>query len=110
MGVIIKRPIANAVWRYRSEARKHLRPALLGAPPETQVRFPGADAKKTAAIALGFALHCPGVHTAIVGTSKPGRWRENAAMLESDPLPHELFQAIRARWREIASPDWIGQT
>ena len=49
------------------------------------------------------------MNTAIVGTTKPGRWRENAAMLEAQPLAHEQFQAIRARWREVADPTWVGQ-
>ena len=74
-----------------------------------QYDFTTGEAKNAAAIALGFALHCPGVHTAIVGTAKPGRWRENAAMFDREPLAHEQFQAIRARWREVAEPTWVGQ-
>jgi aryl-alcohol dehydrogenase-like predicted oxidoreductase len=109
MGVIIKRPIANAVWRFAHKPENSYVVPYWERLQKLQYDFLGGDAKKIAAIALGFALHCHGVHTAIVGTSKPGRWRENAAMLESDPLPHEQFQAIRARWREVASPDWIGQ-
>jgi aryl-alcohol dehydrogenase-like predicted oxidoreductase len=110
MGVIIKRPIANAVWRFAQKPENTYVQPYWERLQKLQYDFLGPDPKKTAAIALGFALHCPGVHTAIVGTSKPGRWRENAAMLETDPLPHELFQSIRARWRETAPPDWIGQT
>jgi aryl-alcohol dehydrogenase-like predicted oxidoreductase len=110
MGVIIKRPIANAVWRHAQKPENSYVVPYWERLQKLQYDFLGGDPKKTAAIALGFALHCHGVHTAIVGTSKPGRWRENAAMLESEPIPHEQFQAIRARWREIATPDWIGQT
>jgi hypothetical protein len=50
------------------------------------------------------------VHTAIVGTKNPTRWRENAALLEAGPLPTAQFEAIRARWKEVAEPSWIGQT
>jgi aryl-alcohol dehydrogenase-like predicted oxidoreductase len=110
MGVIIKRPIANGVWRHVQKPENSYIQPYWERLQKLQYDFVGTDPKKTAAIALGFALHCPGVHTAIVGTSKPGRWRENAAMLESEPLPHPMFQSIRARWREIAPPDWIGQT
>ncbi len=110
MGVIIKRPLANAVWRFAQKPENGYVVPYWERLQKLQYDFLGGDATKTAAIALGFALHCPGVHTAIVGTAKPGRWRENAAMLESDPLPHEQFQAIRARWREVAPPEWIGQT
>ena len=110
MGVIIKRPLANAVWRFAQKPENNYVVPYWERLQKLQYEFLGGDATKTAAIALGFALHCPGVHTAIVGTAKPGRWRENAAMLESNPLPHEQFQAIRARWREVAPPEWIGQT
>ena len=44
----------------------------------------------------------PGVHTAIVGTTKAGRWRENAEMLAAGPLPAETFERIRTRWRAVA--------
>lgn len=51
-----------------------------------------------------------GMHRAIVGTQNPTRLRENAALLEVGPLPDAQFEAIRARWKEIAEPSWIGQT
>ena len=110
MGVIIKRPLANAVWRFAQKPENSYVVPYWERLQKLEYDFLGGDAKKTAAIALGFALHCPGVHTAIVGTSKPGRFSENAAMLERDPLPHDQFQAIRGRWREVATPEWIGQT
>ena len=110
MGVIVKRPIANAVWRY---AQKPANDYIL--PYWERLRkldydFLKDDGKKPIAIALRFTLSVPGVHTAIVGTSNPGRWRENAALLEAGPLSPEQFQAIRARWREAADATWVGQT
>jgi aryl-alcohol dehydrogenase-like predicted oxidoreductase len=110
MGVIIKRPIANAVWKYAQKPENTYVQPYWERLQKLQYDFVGNGAGKTAAIALGFTLHCPGVHTAIVGTTKPSRWRENAALLEAGPLPHEQFQAIRARWREVAPPAWIGLT
>ena len=110
MGVIIKRPIANAVWRFSQKPDNNYVVPYWERLQKLEYDFLKGDPAKVAAIALGFTLHCPGAHTAIVGSSKAGRWRENAALLETQPLPHELFKAIRARWREVASPDWIGQT
>ena len=60
-------------------------------------------------IALRFTLNVPGVCTAIVGTTRPNRWQENAKTLENGPLGKEKFDAIRKRWKEIAGSDWIGQ-
>ena len=52
----------------------------------------------------------PGVHTAIVGTTKPERIQENAAILEAGPLPKDLFEKIRSRWHEVADDTWVGET
>jgi aryl-alcohol dehydrogenase-like predicted oxidoreductase len=51
----------------------------------------------------------PGVHTAIVGTTKPARWQENAALLSEGALPKIEIARIRARWREVAESSWEGQ-
>ncbi|MCC6152982.1 MAG: aldo/keto reductase, partial [Candidatus Hydrogenedentes bacterium] len=74
-----------------------------------QYDFLKADLDVAVSIALRFTLSQPGVHTAIVGTKKPGRWKHNAALLESGPLPQAEIDAIRARWNEIAETSWVGQ-
>jgi hypothetical protein len=61
------------------------------------------------ATALRFTLGVPGVHTAIVGTTKPERWQQNAASLEAGALPADGLDGIRARWREVADASWVGQ-
>jgi len=111
IGVIAKRPLANVAWnngnlpptdaygRVYWERLQRLKLDLLE-----------GDLKETVAIALRFTLSVHGVHTAIVGTATPGRFNENAAILAAGPLPKELFDSIRARWREVARPSWVGQT
>ena len=109
MGVIAKRPVANAVWRHETRPEnEYIRPYW------ERVRrldydFLKGDARKAMSTALRFTLTVPGVHTAIVGTSKPGRWRENAELLAAGPLPPREFEAILARWKEVAGPDWGGE-
>ena len=110
MGVIAKRPIANAAWKtghkpiqgYHHEYWERLR--------KLNYEFlRNADLEKTIGIALRFTLSVPGVHTAIVGTKKPERWQENAQLLEAGPLSEAEFHAIRHRWEEYAPRIWIGQ-
>jgi aryl-alcohol dehydrogenase-like predicted oxidoreductase len=110
MGVIVKRPIANAVWRHAQKPDNAYVQPYWERLRKLAYDFLEKDASDPVSISLGFTLSVPGVHTAIVGTSKPGRWRENAARLESGRLSPEQFQAIRARWREAAEAGWVGQT
>jgi len=71
--------------------------------------FLEAKPDSAAATALRFTLTVPGVHTAIVGTTKPERWQQNAASLDAGALPRTEFERIRARWREVAKTSWTGQ-
>jgi len=111
MGVIAKRPIANAAWKtghkpidsYQHEYWERLR--------KLNYDFlRHADLETTIGIALRFTLSVPGVHTAIVGTTKPERLSENMKLLEAGPLNEAEFQAIRHRWEEVAPRIWVGQT
>jgi len=52
----------------------------------------------------------PGVYTAIVGTTKPKRIQENAAIIEADPLLKDLFEKIRSHWHSVADSTWTGET
>jgi aryl-alcohol dehydrogenase-like predicted oxidoreductase len=111
IGVIAKRPIANVAWR-----NGHHPPSdTYGRPYWERLRklkyeFLQGPLKYTVAMALRFTLSVPGVHTAIVGTTKLGRVAENAAAVGAGTLPKEMFENIRARWGEVAKPTWVGQT
>jgi aryl-alcohol dehydrogenase-like predicted oxidoreductase len=109
MGVIAKRPIANAAWKtghkpmssYHHEYWERLR----------KLRYDfldSSDLEKAIGIALRFTLSVPGVHTAIVGTTKPQRWQTNAKLVEGS-LPEAEYQSIRHRWEEVAPRTWVGQ-
>ena len=107
MGVIAKRPLANVAWRYTR------RPDAYYVDYYERLRtldYPFLKTPDTAvATALRFTLSVPGVHTAIVGTTKPDRWQDNAALVRRGPLPTREFEAIRARWRAVADASWEGQ-
>jgi aryl-alcohol dehydrogenase-like predicted oxidoreductase len=57
-----------------------------------------------------FTAMQPGVNVLIVGTTKPERWAQNADLMRAGPLSGEKEAAIRARWTQVAKPEWIGQT
>ncbi|MHB1561641.1 MAG: aldo/keto reductase [Isosphaeraceae bacterium] len=109
MGVIAKRPLANAVWRFAQKPENAYVVPYWERMQKLAYEFLNSDPAEAAATALRFTLAVPGVHTAIVGTTRPGRWRENAAALETGPLPQAQYDAIRARWRQVAEPGWTGQ-
>jgi aryl-alcohol dehydrogenase-like predicted oxidoreductase len=109
LGVIAKRPIANGVWRYAQKPENTYIQPYWERLQKLAYDFLSGDPQQIGSTALRFTLSVPGVHTAIVGTSKPGRWLENASLLDAGPLPTQQFQAIRARWREIDDAAWVGQ-
>jgi aryl-alcohol dehydrogenase-like predicted oxidoreductase len=103
-GVIAKRPIANAFWRfaerphgdyaedYWSRARTmNLNPAGL----------PWAE------FALRFTAFTPGVSSCIVGTSKLQNLRENLKLLDAGPLPPDAYTATRSAFQRHGG-DWPG--
>ena len=109
LGIIAKRPIANAAWlagswwslgSYSRPYRTRLR--------KLNYDFLNRDAREAVATALRFTLSAPGVHTAIAGTTKRWRWQQNAARLAEGPLPQSEYDSIRTGWRSVATADWIG--
>jgi aryl-alcohol dehydrogenase-like predicted oxidoreductase len=109
MGVIAKRPIANAAWRTGRRPASPYHHTYWERLQALDYDFLRGDVAQGVAVALRFTLSTPGVCTAIVGTTNPGRWAENAALLAPGPLPPETYEAIRRRWREVAPADWHGQ-
>jgi aryl-alcohol dehydrogenase-like predicted oxidoreductase len=111
MGVIAKRPLANVAWaggdRPPSDGYGYPYWQRL---QKLKYRFLRDDLNAAVATALRFVLSVPGVHTAIVGTTKPGRFAENAVAVSHGAVPAEIFESVRRRWREVASTDWVGQT
>lgn len=111
MGVIAKRPIANAAWKENHRPIEPYHHAYWDRLNKLHYEFiRHLPLEESIAHALRFTLSVPGVHTAIVGTTKPERWLENAKLVEAGLLKDAEFTAIRERWEEIAPATWIGQT
>ena len=100
IGVICKRPIANALWRYPSRPESSFHHKYWDRMQVLRYDFVRDD-EQAASTALRFTLSQNGVHTAIVGTKNPEHCRENAAMLDAGPLPDTQVQAIRERWKSV---------
>ena len=119
IGVLAKRPVANAAWKdidqqqglYKSYAKTYterlakmkLDPAALGVSGPPDRAWPE--------LALRFTLSQPGVHCAIIGTTNPDNARANIAMADKGPLPAEAVRKVREAFRR-ADPQgaWLGQT
>jgi len=108
MGVIAKRPIANAAWRYESLPEVDYHREYWRRLQKLDYDFL-RDQDHAAANALRFTLSVSGVCTAIVGTKNPARWRQNAALAAAGLLAPDQFDAIRRRWKEAAEKSWVGQ-
>ncbi|MGO9452609.1 MAG: aldo/keto reductase [Candidatus Binataceae bacterium] len=109
MGVIVKRPIANAVWLDRKAATDWYSRPYWERLQKLDYDFLRDEPASSIATALRFTLSTGSVHTAIVGTTKPRRWQQNASLAAEGNLPRDRYEAIRSRWRTVARPDWIGQ-
>ncbi|HXN86139.1 MAG TPA: aldo/keto reductase [Candidatus Binataceae bacterium] len=109
LGIIAKRPVANAIWfSSRVGADDYSRP-YWDRLKKLDFDFLKQSGAEAFASALRFTLSVPGVHTAIVGTTKPERIAANVDAV-SAPLGKREFDAIRSRWNEVAKPSWTGQT
>lgn len=121
VGVIAKRPIANAAWKdlgaqpgmyqkYAADYTKRLQamsvtPMELGYSGHAEVEWPE--------IAIKFTLAQPGVHTAIVGTTKLESARANVEAVEQNGLRDEVITKLRAAFAKAekeSGETWVGLT
>lgn len=107
MGLIAKRPIANGLWRNVQ------RPEFSGLHAYwdrlQELRYDWWRDQRVCETALRFTLSVPGVSTAIVGTTNLANFRQNVKIAADGALDKDQFDAIRARWKQVARPDWVGQ-
>lgn len=110
LGIIAKRPIANAVWRNAELPPDSYHHEYWHRIQKLQFPFLKKSLEEATATALRFTLTIDGIDTMIVGTTKPKRWEENAKYVAEGKLSAEEFAEIRERWAEIAGDDWKQMT
>ncbi|GGC98937.1 oxidoreductase [Tersicoccus solisilvae] len=105
-GVIAKRPIANAPWRFAERPVGHYGELYWE-------RFRALDLDPAGRpwneLFLRFTAWAPGVDTAIVGTAKPDHLRRNLEAAERGPLPDDVLAALDGAWQRVGA-DWPSST
>jgi aryl-alcohol dehydrogenase-like predicted oxidoreductase len=99
MGVIAKRPIANALWRIPRPENRYYQPYW---DRLQALRYEFLQDGRALEIALRFPMSAPGVHTMIVGTTNPAHFRQNMEFTNAGALHEDQFKAIRTRWKNVA--------
>lgn len=109
LGVIAKRPIANAAWHYAQ------RP--VGQYAETYwERLQQLDLKAIrekagldwTELALRFTAFHPNVHSAIVGTANIQNLEKNVRIVQEGPLPLDVLTQVEAAWQREGH-GWPGE-
>ncbi|MGI3786141.1 MAG: aldo/keto reductase [Janthinobacterium lividum] len=106
LGVVAKRPIANAPWRFAERPTGHY--AELYWQRLRELAYEPGDLG-WAELALRFSAYAPGVHTAIVGTAKPANLKSNVEAASHGPLPAEVLAELDTAYERVG-PDWPSST
>ena len=108
VGIIAKRPIANAAWGRTSTEDGDASPRANA--QRTVAMLMAADGpipaapEDSVALALGFVLAHPEIATAIVGTGNRDHMRHNLSLVENQlPLPSEAVAELQRRYDHL---DW----
>jgi aryl-alcohol dehydrogenase-like predicted oxidoreductase len=104
LGVIAKRPIANAPWRFAERPVGHYAELYWERLRTLALQPAGLEWGE---LALRFSAFAPGVDSAIVGTANPENLRRNAAHLAKGPLPEDVLAAVDAAWQREGA-HWPG--
>lgn len=113
LGVLAKRPVANACWKDASDQRGIYKNYAKSYTDRLgQMKLNASDfGMDWAELALRFTLSQPGVHCALVGTTNPTNVANNLRYAEKGPLAPDVVAKIRAAFK-AADPQgqWPGLT
>ena len=120
VGVIAKRPIANAAWKdlsdqkgfYKTYAKTYTQRLAAMREQADGLEPAGFGCDSWAELAMRFTLAQP-ISTAIVGTTDPDNAAANLKIAEKGPLEDTHAERLRAAFNkaaEAAGEDWPAQT
>jgi aryl-alcohol dehydrogenase-like predicted oxidoreductase len=96
LGVIAKRPLANAPWRHAERPVGQYVEPYWERWQAMRLEPAGLDWDE---LALRFTAFAPGVSCSIVGTTRLEHLRHDAELVARGPLPAEVVEAVRAAFR-----------
>lgn len=105
LGVIAKRPLGNAPWRFAERPAGHYAETYWGRLHSLAYDTAGMPWDE---LALRFAAFRPEVSCAIVGTASLEHLRHNITLIDKGPLPDDQVTAIRHRFAQVGA-GWGGE-
>lgn len=105
IGVIAKRPVANAPWRFSERPHGDYCEEYWERMKAMGIESSRMDWQE---LALRFAVYAPGISSAIVGTASTDHLLQNKLFVEQGPLPAERFEYLRQVFRRH-DDNWMGQ-
>jgi aryl-alcohol dehydrogenase-like predicted oxidoreductase len=105
MGVVGKRPLANAPWRFPERPRGDYAEVYWERLESLRAELGDVD---WPSVALRFSAFAPGVSTVIAGTRSVANLRANAAIVALGPLSPDVTRRIRA-WFDRVGGAWRGE-
>lgn len=102
LGVIAKRPIANAPWRFSERPVGNYAEEYWLRWNEMNLQFN----EDWLEIFLRFTLFEDGIHSAIIGTTNINHLKKNIEIIEKGPLEQSFINQIKSSYKE----HWIGLT
>lgn len=107
LGVIAKRPVANAPWQFAERPTGDYAEEYWWRWRAMAIDPRGLDWQE---LALRFTAFTPGVHSCLVGTRHPDHLRKNVELVARGPLPDDHVAAIRAAFQANDPGWWRGET
>lgn len=104
-GVIAKRPIANAPWRFIDRPHGNYAEEYWHRWKTMALNNFGMEWQE---LAIRFTAFLPGVHSSIIGTSNIQHLHYNVELVEKGPLPKEISEHIHNAFQKY-DEQWIGQ-